>query len=103
MLEVVLQLFFDTQIIALVDVAFNFLLNFFSRQIGFTKLQLSVIASKLVLSGAFYTFNASVNERREIFVIQIKSLLIQCLVALLIKTVVLFQMKDLFDKQKHLD
>ena len=103
MLEVVLKLFFDAQIIALVNVAFNFGLDFFSRLIGFTKLQLGVIASKLVLSGAFYTFNASVNERREIIVIQVKSLLIQGLVPLLVKTVVLFQMKDLFDKQKHLD
>lgn len=81
---------FNSHIIANVGLLFDIYLDLISHRGGFLKLDLCCFFAVLVVLTANYALNAAVDEGLEIFIVQVKGLLVKCLVALPIKTIVLF-------------
>ena len=91
------------KIIPFFDKGSNLVLDFTGDLYLIYQLQLSLLLVELIIYGPLDTVNASVYEGLEIVVIQVKGLDILGLVSLVIKRVVLFQVKDLLDIKEHLD
>ena len=102
MLEVVLELFFNPQIVALILHRLNLALDSVGHCVGLTELQLGLLLVILVVEGPLHALDAIVDKGLEIFMVQVEGLLVGCKFPLPLQTVELFQVEHLFDEEEHL-
>ena len=103
MLEEVLELLFSSQIISKFRLLFDFRLDRISHVIRFTHLQLCFIIAELFLDAALDALDAPIHERFKIIIVQVVGLFVERLVSLPLKTIVFFQVEDLFHVEHDLD
>ena len=65
-LEIILQLFFRSQVISFINECLKFLFNLVDVGVGFAKLQLSLFVGKLIINRFLHTLDTLVDKRLKI-------------------------------------